>query len=216
MKLTFREILWKGLLWSIPLVLTIWLAGFVFSVADAVMGPLARALVRFFAPEALLQGSFSNGHVPGLSLILMVILLACVGSFVSFRWGKSIAHFMEAQIQRVPAVGAVYRNAKKISDFFENAESAKFEGVVLVPYPHPEVLTLAFVTGKVQVIDASGEATIYLKAVIPNPPTGIQALPLIPQSLARDPGMTIEDGIQFYLSVSMVAPKSIKIAMPFY
>ncbi len=211
MNLSFKGILWKGLLWSIPLVLTVWLAGLVFNVADAVMGPVARALVRLFTPEALLVGPFAGGHVPGLSLVLMVIVLALVGSFVSFHWGKSIAHLMEGAIARIPAVGAVYRNARKISNFFENAESAKFEGVVLVPYPYPDVYTLAFVTGKVQIIDRSGVSSTFLKTVIPNPPTGIQALPLIPQRLALDPGMTIEEGIQFYLSVSMVAPKSLTI-----
>lgn len=206
---TIKRILWRGLLWSIPLGLTVWLASIVLNVADTIMGPISRGLMRTLLPQSLLDGPFVNGHVPGLSLLLLVVGLAFIGSFISLRWGKSILQFIEDRFQQLPLVGTVYRSVRRISDMFANTDVARFEGVVLVPYPHPGVFTLAFVTGRVQIPDADGTMQTYLKTVIPNPPTGIQALPLIPEAMARFVDMTIEDGIQFYISVSMVCPQQL-------
>ena len=201
-----KKILWRGLLWSIPLGLTVWLASMVFRLADTIMGPISRGLVRMLVPESWLVGTFANGHVPGMSLVLLVVALALIGSFISLKWGKTILQFIEDRFQQLPIVGVVYRSVRRISDMFANTDVARFEGVVLVPYPHPDVFTVAFVTGRVQIPAADGTMRTYLKTVTPNPPTGIQALPLIPESMARFVDMTIEDGIQFYISVSMVCP----------
>ena len=48
-------------------------------------------------------------------------------------------------IVRIPGIGFVYRNTRKMAEFFDGSKNTPFERVVLVPYPHKDVLTIAFV-----------------------------------------------------------------------
>lgn len=200
----------RGLVWSVPTILTLWLASIVFGIADRIMGPVTRLLLGAL-PDALHVGPFANGESPLISFILFLLVLSLLGALVSARWGERIVRGVEGFIMKLPGVGFVYRNTRKMSEFFDGSKGTPFERVVMVPYPHPGIFTKAFVAGKTTVTVDGGAEQVFLKVVIPNPPTGVQGICLVPERDCIDLPMSVEEGIQFYVSLGMVSPERLDL-----
>lgn len=210
-----KKFMLRGLVFSVPLLFTLWVLNLVSGVADTVVGPLTRVLLRIVAsivPEALHVGPLASGEWPFLSLLLLLFLLTVLGGFISWRYGARIANWVDGKLMKSPGVGFLYRNARKMSEFFDLAKGSPFQRVVLIPYPSPHVLTVAFVSGQITVEWEGGTEKVYLKVVVPNPPTGIQGIGWIEERFCKDiPGMTVEDGLQYYVSLGVVAPERIHV-----
>ncbi len=206
-----RKCLMRGLVLSVPGIFTIWLLSIVFGVADKVVGPITRTIIDLLVPKWLHIGPLSGGESPILSFALLLFLLTVLGGFVSWRWGEAIVLWFEKQIMRLPGIGFIYRNTRKMAAFFDMEKGSPFERVVLIPYPHKDILTKAFVSGQTTLVFADGTEEVYLKVVIPNPPTGVQGICLVPQRLCVDVPMTVEEGLQFYVSLGVVAPEKLKL-----
>lgn len=204
------KLLLRGLVWSAPIILTVWLAGVALGIADGIMGPVTRFLLNLL-PDALLVGPFANGESPLISFILLMFALSLLGAVVSVQWGEKIVRGVESLIMKLPGVGVVYRNTRKMSEFFDGSKGTPFQRVVGVPYPHPGIITKAFVAGEMVVTVNGGAEQKYLKVVIPNPPTGVQGICLVPEADCIDLPMSVEEGIQFYVSLGMVSPKRLDI-----
>lgn len=206
-----RKCLMRGLILSVPGIFTIWLLSIVFGVADKVVGPITRMLIDLIVPTWLQIGPLTNGESPLLSFLLLLLILTVLGGFVSWRWGERIVRWGENQIMKVPGIGFIYRNTRKMAAFFDLEKGSPFERVVLIPYPHADVLTKAFVSGKTTLVYADGSEEVALKVVIPNPPTGVQGICLVPERLCVDLDMSVEEGLQFYVSLGVVAPEKLKL-----
>jgi len=212
-KALIRKCLMRGLILSVPGIFTIWLLSIVFGVADKVVGPLTRGLIDLIVPAWLQVGPLANGESPLLSFLLLLLILTVLGGFVSWRWGARIVRWFEKQVMRIPGIGFIYRNTKKMAAFFDLEKGSPFERVVLIPYPHADILTKAFVSGKTTMVYADGTEEVYLKVVIPNPPTGVQGICLVPERLCINIEMTVEEGLQFYVSLGVVAPENPKLPL---
>lgn len=206
-----RKCLMRGLILSVPGIFTIWLLSIVFGVADKVVGPITRTLIDLVVPTSLQIGPLTNGESPLLSFLLLLLILTVLGGFVSWRWGERIVRWFENQIIKIPGIGFIYRNTRKMATFFDIEKGSPFERVVLIPYPHADILTKAFVSGRTTMVFADGIEEVFLKVVIPNPPTGVQGICLVPERLCIDIEMTVEEGLQFYVSLGVVAPEKLKL-----
>lgn len=201
----------RGLVLSGPAILTIWLLSLIFGAADKIVGPFTRTLINVVVPEWLRIGPLANGESPFLSFILLLAIMTVLGAFVSWRYGAAIIRGAEGLVLKIPGVGILYRNARKLSAFFDSENGTPFERVVLIPYPHKDVFTKAFVAGKTTLVWADGVEQVMLKVVVPNPPTGVQGIVMVPEELAIDLPMTVEEGLQYYVSLGVVAPERIKL-----
>lgn len=208
------ELLKKGLIWSIPAILSIWIVTVVFGIADKILGVFTRAFLYWFVPEFLHVGPFAGGESPLLSFIFLMVLLVIVGAFVSWRFGETIVRAFESLVVRTPGIGIVYRSARTVAEFFDSKKTTPFQRVVLIPYPHPGVFVKAFVSGTTKIKFKDGNEQTFLKVVVPNPPTGIQGIVLVPEKDAIDLPMTVAEGIQFYVSLGMVAPSEMDLTKP--
>lgn len=204
----------RGLVLSGPAILTIWLLSLIFGVADKVIGPFTRTLIGLTVPQWLQVGPLANGESPFLSFVLLLASMTVLGAFVSWRYGAIIIRGGESLILKIPGVGLLYRNARKLSAFFDSEKGGPFERVVMIPYPHKDVYTKAFVAGKTTVQWADGVEQVMLKVVVPNPPTGIQGIVMVPEELAIELPMTVEEGLQYYVSLGVVAPERLKLPVP--
>ncbi len=203
---TIKHCLIRGLILSVPGILTIWLLNVVFGIADQVVGPISRGLIALLVPDWLQIGPLSPNSSGFLSFLLLGLLLTILGALMHWRWGERMVEFGENTIEKIPGIGFLYRNVRKMAAFFNNEKGSPFERVVMIPYPHDKVYTKAFVAGKTIVTIDGGKEQVLLKVVVPNPPTGIQGILLVPEHLAIDLPMSVEDGLQYYLSLGVVAP----------
>lgn len=207
---TIKHCLLRGLIFAVPGILTIWLLNVVFGIADQVVGPIARGLILLAVPDWLQHGPLNPNSSGFLSFVLLGLLLTIIGALMHWRWGERMVQFGESLIEKIPGIGFIYRNTRKMAAFFNNEKGSPFERVVMIPYPHAGVYTKAFVAGKT-IITIDGVEQVFLKVVVPNPPTGIQGICLVPEHLAFDLDMSVEDGLQYYMSLGVVAPERLVV-----
>jgi|AGTN01.1.fsa_nt_gi Uncharacterized conserved protein len=210
-KEAIQKYLIKGLVWSIPALLCLWLLSFVFGIADKIMGSVTSALLKGLLPESWLVGPIANGNSPVLSFILLLLVMTVIGALVSWKFGENIVRSVEGLVMKLPGIGMIYRNTRKMTEFFDGEKGTPFERVVMIPYPHAGIYTLAFVAGKIDFEYQGGPTVPCIKAVVPNPPTGVQGIVLVPERDVIEVPMSVEEGIQFYVSVGMVSPTRLSV-----
>lgn len=194
----------RGLFFSLPPAITIWVVSFAFGLVDAWLGPATDALVRLIVPESLLVGPFQDGHIPGLSFLLLVLLLVFVGAFASWTIGERLLRLLDSFIIKVPVVGAIYKGVRKIGDLFTGTKELPFQKVVILPFMGNGNYTLGFVTGST-INKADGR--VYLRVAVPTPPNPVSCiLVIVPEDRTEDAGMTVAEGLQFCMSLGMVGP----------
>ncbi len=209
-----KKYLLRGLMFSVPGIFTLWVLNLVSGVADTVVGPITRLILRLVAsvvPEGLRFGPLSSGEWPFLSFLLLLFLLTVLGGFISWRYGARIAKWVDNRLINSPGIGFLYRNARMMSEFFDLSKGSPFKRVVLVEYPSPGILTLAFVCGEVKVVQGDNKRDL-VKVVIPNPPTGVQGICWVEERSCQDvPDMTVEDGLRYYMSLGVMTPETVHV-----
>ncbi len=128
-----RGLLIRGLLVTLPVMVTFALLHWVFRVLDGVLQPVFRFLFGNAPPGVGLAGG------------LVVILLA--GLLTSTALGRSAVQVLERLLFRTPLLRTLYGGTKQVLEVVLGGQRAPFRRVVLVEWPRRGAYTLGFVTG---------------------------------------------------------------------
>ena len=160
-----------------------------------------KTLDGFFAP--LIKRSFGFS-VPGLGFILLVVFIYLIGMITSNILGRSLFHFWEAILHRIPFVKNIYRGAKQLIHTISLSKSTAFKRVVLVEYPRNGLLALGFVTNSVLDETNGKRSVIVFIPHTPNPTSGM--FEIVPENEVVETGLTVEEGIKMVISGGLVTP----------
>ncbi|MCC7531456.1 MAG: DUF502 domain-containing protein [Candidatus Melainabacteria bacterium] len=203
-----RKLLFKGLFALLPVALTLWVVNFAFNLADGWFGPAVDAFVRSVVPASLLVGPFAGGHIPGLAFFVLLVVLVVVGGLTSFAFGSFIFRQLDYFISLIPGAGLVYKSTRKVGDLFANPKDTPFQKVVLIPF-NGNVKALALVSGRT-VDKVTGVP--HLRVAVPTPPNPFSGLLfLVPEADCVDVEMTVEEGMQYFVSLGMVGPAEMSL-----
>jgi len=206
-KYRLRNLLVTGLLFMIPVGVSYWVLSFLVRKTQGWARPLVNKVVAFLfeanqivVPEWLLTG---------ISIILVVVIVASVGALANFYIGKKVLDLVDRLMLRVPIVRSVYGGTKQIIEAFSLQRSAgAFKTVVMLEYPRRDCWVLGFVTNE----DLAPQKRLYganLVAVFvpstPNPTTGF-LLYLDPEELFVI-DIAVEDAVKLIVSAGIVLPK---------
>lgn len=201
-----KKYLLAGLLTWLPLAITVWVLLWVQGLLDGVFHALLRvagAVLPAGAAESLSQ----FGTWPGMGVLVMVVLLLLTGVFVTNIFGQWWLRQWDAVMNRIPIVKSIYSSVKQVSDTLFSSNGNAFREAVLVPYPHAESWTIAFVTGK-----PSGEVaeqlhdefvSLYVPTT-PNPTSGFFLM--MPRSAVRPLHMSVDEALKYIISMGVVTP----------
>jgi uncharacterized membrane protein len=189
-----------GLLFWVPIGITLWVLHFLVSSMDGIVGLFPKAL----RPEALFGQS-----VYGFGVLVVVVLLFATGILVTHLLGKRLLGWWNSIIQRVPVAGGIYKSVKQISDTVLSDSGNAFNKAVLVEFPHPGAWTVAFQTGS-----ASGELSDKIGAdfisvyvpTTPNPTSGYMIY--VPRAKVKDLDMTVDQALKTVISMGVVGPEA--------
>lgn len=182
-----------GLLVVVPLWLTYIALRFFFRILDG-----------FFAP--LVKRSFGFS-VPGLGFILLLAFIYLIGMITSNILGRSLVHFWESILTRIPFVKNIYHGAKQLIHTLSLSKNSGFKRVVFVEFPRPGLLAIGFVTSSVQ-DQANGKRLIGVFIPhTPSPTSGM--LEFVPESDIIETRLTIEEGIKMVISGGIVSPPTL-------
>jgi len=178
-----------GLITLTPIMATMWILLFLFNFFDNLASPLIDRILPL--------------DIPGVGIILTLLILYVLGVIVTNFLGKNLISFGESIINRIPLAKTIYGTTKQIVESLGTSSKKAFQKTVLIPYPHPESWTLAFVTGESK--DKNGIEYYHLfVTTTPNPTTGYFLM--MKKSKTIDAKISVEEGFKVIISGGVIAP----------
>jgi uncharacterized membrane protein len=195
-----RKYFIAGLLFWVPIGITVWLVHFLVSSMDKIVGVL---------PDALRPQSLFGMNIYGFGFAVVVVMLFATGVLVTHFFGKTLMGWWNRVLNRVPVVGGVYKSVKQISDTVLSDSGNAFNKAVLVEFPHPGAWTIAFQTGSSHgelSAKMGGEHISVYVPTTPNPTSGYMIY--VPKSKVKDLDMTVDQALKTVISMGVVGPEA--------
>ncbi|MFC4929047.1 DUF502 domain-containing protein [Massilia sp. GCM10023247] len=193
-----RKYFLTGLLILVPLAITAW-------VLNLVIGTLDQSLL--FVPERWQPRNVIGMDVPGIGAILTIAIVFLTGLLTNNLVGNYVVRLGERLLKRIPVVSSLYGSVKQVSDTLFSSSGNAFRQAVLIPYPHAESYTIAFLTGvpggdvKNHLV---GEYVSVYVPTTPNPTSGFFLM--MERSKVVELDMTVDAALKYIVSMGVVAP----------
>ncbi|MFT5343498.1 MAG: putative membrane protein [Paracoccaceae bacterium] len=123
--------------------------------------------------------------------------------------GRSLIHFGESIVQRMPVVRSIYSGIKQISETVFAQTESSFEKACLVEYPRIGMWAIGFIStsakGEIAArAGSSGELMGVFVPTTPNPTSGF--LLFFPKTDIIELDMTVEEAAKLVISAGLVYP----------
>ena len=180
-----RNYFLAGLVIFIPLAATLWVIQVTFNFLDGILKPIIRPVI----------------NVPGISFLILVVLIIIIGMLGTMAWGKRAMVLLENGILKLPFVGGVYKTFKEASDVILTKRPKDFKSIVLVEFPKAGSYAIGFTTASnmTEVSEKAGREVINVYVpTTPNPTSGF--LIMIPKEEAVYLDMSAEEAFKLILS----------------
>jgi uncharacterized membrane protein len=202
-----RKYIIAGLLLWLPLAITIWVLLWVLGLMDGVFAALLAA-GKVVLPDAADKTLDRLAHVPGLSVLVMVVGLLLSGMFVTNVIGQWAVRQWDRLMSHIPIVKSIYTSVKQVSDTLFSTNGNAFREAVLVQYPRAGAWTIAFVTGKpsgevANLLDGGDYVSLYVPTT-PNPTSGFFLM--VPRVDVMPLAMSVDEALKYIISMGVVAP----------
>ena len=193
-----RKYFITGLLILVPLAITAWVLNLVISTMDQSL---------LFVPERFQPKALFGFDIPGLGTILTVLIVFLTGLLTSNLVGNYVVRLWEQVLRRIPVVNSVYSSVKQVSDTLFSSSGNAFRKAVLVPYPHQNSWTIAFLTGvpggDVRNHLIGDYVSVYVPTT-PNPTSGFFLM--MARSDVVELDMSVDAALKYIVSMGVVAP----------
>jgi uncharacterized membrane protein len=137
-------------------------------------------------------------YVPGFGLLAAVILIYLIGLGVTTFIGKWIWNRVDSLLDKLPALGSLYKTLKQILGYGKG-ENAIFYEVVLVPSRDPQSLELGLVTNRIADGNGRVEKLVIFVPGAPNPTSG--RLLLMDEECVRPLAMPVSEALKALVSM---------------
>jgi uncharacterized membrane protein len=184
----------SGILVVVPLILTFVLLKALVDFIDSLVRPV---LISLFG---------TTYDLPFAGVLITLALILLVGILTTNVIGHELIRLWDRQISKIPVVNFIYGSAKQLVQALSIPQRKSFKSVVLIEYPRRGAYMLAFLVNEISLrTDNKGEE---LRSVfIPSSPLPVSGfVALIPSSEIIFLDMTVEEGIRFLVSGSIISP----------
>lgn len=194
------------------------LTGFIVTAPLAITAYLAWSLIGWvdswvkpYIPARYNPDTYLPFTMPGFGLIVALVLITLIGFLTANFIGRTIVHYGEYLLDRMPLIRSVYRGLKQIFETVLSNKADMFKKVAIIEYPRRDAWSIVFIASEKsnevvrRLNDGVQEDTIavFLPST-PNPTTGF--LMYVPRKDVIELSMSIEDGAKLIISAGLVAP----------
>jgi uncharacterized membrane protein len=195
---SFKQTFGAGLLFLVPLVLTLWML-------TVLVGWIDSAILVL--PRKIGIEDWFLFQIPGIGIILAVIIVLSCGFLARNYMGNVLVLLWDRLMNRVPYVGPFYKAIKQLVQAIVGSGSTRrFGRVVLVEYPRKGAWAMAFVTNEQSAQEISthfDEPLIHLfLPTSPNPTSGFVLV--VPKKDVKDLNMRVDDAFKLIISGGIV------------
>ncbi|HWW68852.1 MAG TPA: DUF502 domain-containing protein [Duganella sp.] len=200
-----RKYFITGLLILVPLAITAWVLNLVISTMDQSL---------LFVPERWQPRTMFGFDIPGLGTLLTVVIVFLTGLLTNNLVGNYVVRMWEKLLKRIPLVNSLYSSVKQVSDTLFSSSGNAFRKAVLIPYPHQNSYTIAFLTGTpggdVKNHLVGDYVSVYVPTT-PNPTSGFFLMLARKDVVELD--MSVDAALKYIVSMGVVAPESVPQAI---
>lgn len=194
-----RKYFITGLLILVPIAITAW-------VLNAVISTMDQSLL--ILPEQWQPRTLVGFDIPGLGTILTIAIVFVTGLLANNLIGNYFVRLWERLLHRIPVVSSLYGSVKQVSDTLFSSSGNAFRKAVLIPYPHAESYTIAFLTGTpggdVKNHLLGDFVSVYVPTT-PNPTSGFFLM--MERSKVVELDMSVDAALKYIVSMGVVAPE---------
>jgi uncharacterized membrane protein len=190
-----------GLIVILPITLTLWIIWWTAGVIDSRVLPLV--------PRAYQPSTYLGFDIRGYGVVIFLLFTVLVGWLAKGLIGRSLIHWSERVVDRLPVVRSIYNGLKQIAETVLSQSEAKFEKACLVEYPRCGIWAIAFVSraakGEIdaRITEAEQPWSVFLPTT-PNPTSGF--LLFVPRKDVILLDMSVEDAAKLIISAGLVYP----------
>ena len=200
-----RKYFITGLLILVPLAITAWVLNLVISTMDQSL---------LFVPERWQPRTLIGFDIPGLGTLLTVLIVFLTGLLTNNLVGNYVVKLWEKLVTRIPVVSSLYSSVKQVSDTLFSSSGNAFRKAVLIPYPHQNSYTIAFLTGTpggdVKNHLVGDYVSVYVPTT-PNPTSGFFLMLAKKDVVELD--MSVDAALKYIVSMGVVAPEDVPQAI---
>ncbi|MFY0691442.1 MAG: DUF502 domain-containing protein [Paracoccaceae bacterium] len=190
-----------GIVVIAPIGLTVWLIWTVVGWIDSWVLP--------FVPSDYHPEQYIGINLRGVGVIFFLIFTVLVGWIGKGLLGRSLLHWGESVVDRMPVVRSIYNGLKQIAETVFSQRDTSFDRACLVEYPRRGIWAIAFISTSAKgEIDSGipveeGIMSVFLPTT-PNPTSGF--LLFVPKSDVIELEMSVEDAAKLVISAGLVYP----------
>ncbi|HMY56215.1 MAG TPA: DUF502 domain-containing protein [Candidatus Obscuribacter sp.] len=199
----------KGALYLVPIALTLVILKVVLGLAYSIVGPFLDAFSGLLLPK---NADFMHGLFVGpiQSVLLLLAALTLLGIMASSNFGAKWLKSIDSLFLRIPGVATLHSAGRRVSDLLMLQNNGAALRRVVTVQAVGNLRSIAFVTG--ETIDTNSGKT-FLHVILPFPPNPVMGLPgFIPAEEAIDCDMTVEQGLQYVISLGMAPVPNLKLS----
>ncbi|WP_417727653.1 DUF502 domain-containing protein [Roseovarius sp.] len=195
-----------GLVVIAPVGLTLWLMWTLIGWVDGFVLPLIPAK---YQPE-----QYIGINLRGVGAIIFLIFTVFVGWVAKGLIGRSLIHFAESFVNRMPVVRSIYSGVKQIAETVFAQSERSFEKACLVEYPRKGIWAIGFISTEARgeisdKVQTEDEVLSIFVPTTPNPTSGF--LLYFPRADVIELDMSIEDAAKLVISAGLVYPGQKKL-----
>jgi uncharacterized membrane protein len=194
-----RKYFITGLLVLVPLAITAWVLSLVITTMDQSL---------LILPKNWQTPTLFGFNIHGLGTILTVLIVFVTGLLANNLVGNYVLGLWEKLLKRIPVVSSLYGSVKQVSDTLFSSSGNAFRKAVLIPYPHADSYTIAFLTGvpggDVKNHLVGDFISVYVPTT-PNPTSGFFLM--MEKSRVVELDMSVDAALKYIVSMGVVAPE---------
>jgi uncharacterized membrane protein len=161
-----------------------------------------------------LERELSTRIPPAFGFVVGIVGVYFVGLLLGGYVGRLFWSLLEKLIHSIPFVKKIYPYAKQIVDFFFGEKSTKreFHAVVAVPYPHPGIYSIGFITGNgIKTLNDRANDE-FVTVFMPSSPTPISGFTIfVPKHQVLPMNLSVDDTFRMMISGGVIVPPSERV-----
>jgi uncharacterized membrane protein len=193
-----------GVVVAAPIGITIWLVWWIVSLFDTWVKPLI--------PSVYNPDNYLPFEVPGVGLVVALIVITLIGALAANLVGRTVLHYWEYFLGRMPVVRSVYRAVKQIFQTAFAKPGSNFQQVGLIEFPRGGAHVLVFVareldSGELGLVPGEPMYAAFMPTT-PNPTSGF--LFFLHKEEVKILDLTIEEAAKVVISAGLVTPDRLR------
>ena len=210
----FRSYFFRGMAALLPTILTIWIfvQCYIF-IQSKVSIHINRGIVELillitdnwekeFLVDFWVEGP---GRITGF--FVAIIGVCFIGAFLASVMGRTLWHYLEKTLMRIPLISKVYPYIKQVTDFFLAKKSLEYSKVVAFEYPRKDTWSIGLVTGQGLKKVTSEVRKDFVTVFLPTSPTPFTGyVIMVPRDETIEMEMSIEEALRFVISAGVITP----------